>query len=108
MVSEKGLKFNMVFADDMPKVETDETKLHQVLQNVISNAVKFTEKGKIDIRVNLVANNVTIEVIDTGIGIPEMSLPYIFEEFRQVDGSSSRPAGCCCGIPSQPPGSPIM
>ncbi|NQU64729.1 MAG: response regulator, partial [SAR324 cluster bacterium] len=75
---------------DLPKIETDEAKLYQVLQNVISNAVKFTEKGNVDIHVKMAEKNVIIEVKDTGIGIPEMSLPHIFEEFLQVDGSSSR------------------
>ena len=90
IVQEKGLKFNLNIDEDLPKIETDESKLHQVLQNVISNAVKFTEEGSVSINVNRISENVIIEIVDTGIGIPEKSLPHIFEEFRQVDGSTSR------------------
>jgi len=71
-------------------IESDRGKLDQVLQNLISNAVKFTEHGKVAISARIDEGNVYIEVTDTGVGIPENELPYIFDEFRQVDGSTSR------------------
>ncbi len=76
--------------DDLPLVETDEMKLHQVLTNIVSNAIKFTEKGKVNIKANFTNNKVFISVKDTGIGISKEVLPYIFDEFRQADGSSTR------------------
>lgn len=90
IVREKDLDFKLNIADDLPKIETDESKLHQALQNVISNSVKFTEKGNIDITVNFDSEKMYINIKDTGIGIPQEALPLIFEEFRQVDGSFSR------------------
>jgi len=90
IVQEKDLEFKLDIADDLPEIETDEDKLHQVLQNIISNSVKFTEKGNIDITVNYDSEKVYIYVKDTGIGIPKEALSHIFKEFRQVDGSSSR------------------
>jgi len=90
IVWEKDLKFTLNVIDDLPKIETDEAKLHQVLQNIISNAVKFTEKGQVDISTKLDDGNVIVKVKDSGIGIPEDALSHIFDEFRQVDGSSSR------------------
>jgi len=90
IVNEKDLDFELEINDDVPKIFTDEGKLRQVLQNIISNAVKFTEKGFIQIKVNFNAGNVIIDVIDSGIGIPEDSISSIFEEFRQLDGTSSK------------------
>jgi signal transduction histidine kinase len=79
----------------LPIMETDGLRLEQILTNLVTNAVKFTQKGQITVRVRqaLVQGLVIFEVSDTGIGIPTKELPYIFDEFRQVDGSSSRSYG---------------
>lgn len=58
--------------------------------NVAGNAVKFTEKGSIDIIVRSDTKNIYVDIKDTGIGISEEELPHIFDEFRQVDGSAAR------------------
>ena len=80
-------------AEDVELV-ADETKLKQVLINLVNNAVKFTEHGgAIDVNVCIhegVDPRVRFEVRDDGIGIPEEQLGVIFESFRQVDGSSTR------------------
>ena len=89
-IEEKGLTFTLSVPDNLPKVETDESRLHQVLTNIIGNAVKFTEKGSVDIAVKHDSQNVLIEVNDTGVGISKEVLPHIFDEFRQADGTSSR------------------
>ncbi len=74
-------------------VISDFDKCHHILQNLISNAVKFTEEGKVEIITRQTGHNTIIEVIDTGIGIAENHLPHIFDEFRQADGSTSRRFG---------------
>lgn len=71
-------------------LNTDKTKLEQALLNLLSNACKFTEKGKIELNVECDNNNVTFIIHDTGIGIAENKLSSIFEEFTQVDASDSR------------------
>ena len=86
----KGVSISLDIPDTLPGIETDELKLHQIFLNVIGNAVKFTEKGKVEITASHDTELVKIKVSDSGIGIPEKSLKTIFEEFRQVDGSSSR------------------
>jgi PAS domain S-box-containing protein len=69
----------------------DPDRLKQILLNLISNAVKFTEKGEVKIRLHGVdQQHWAIVVADTGIGIPPEALPYIFDEFRQVDSTSTR------------------
>lgn len=91
LADDKGIMLNQEIPDDLPAIESDENRVHQILQNLIGNAVKFTEQGSVVVSVRCNAENIHIEVSDTGIGISKKDLPHIFEEFRQVDGSSSRP-----------------
>jgi len=74
-------------------VTGDIDKCRHILLNLIGNAVKFTEKGKVEISAVKSDSNFDIQVNDTGIGISENNLPYIFNEFRQADGSTSRKFG---------------
>ena len=80
---------------DLPILETDRAKLKQILQNLIDNAIKFTAKGKISIsaRHNREAKTIELRVADTGLGIPRDMIGAIFEKFRQVDSSETRPFG---------------
>jgi signal transduction histidine kinase len=77
---------------DLPNIETDGSKLRQILQNLINNAIKFTESGTITTSVRYLSDVKKIEfvVADTGIGIPRDETPYIFERFHQVDSSQTR------------------
>ena len=72
---------------------SDYNKCRHILQNLISNAVKFTEVGKVEISTLQEGNNIEITVSDTGIGIAEKNLEHIFDEFRQADGGTSRKFG---------------
>jgi len=72
------------------KITSDFDKLSHILQNLIGNAVKFTEEGSVDITVKKLDDAVEICVADTGIGIEARQLPYIFDEFRQVESGNSR------------------
>ncbi|MBI2418416.1 MAG: response regulator, partial [Ignavibacteriales bacterium] len=75
------------------EIHSDPDKCRHILQNLIANAVKFTEAGKVEITTSRVDENFVVSVADTGIGIAEEHLPHIFEEFRQADGSTSRKFG---------------
>jgi len=72
---------------------SDADKCRHILQNLIGNAVKFTENGKVEIATVRNDKGIEITVTDTGIGISEDHLPHIFDEFRQADGSTSRRFG---------------
>lgn len=74
-------------------VETDRQMLRQVLLNLLSNACKFTRDGSIVLELTFERDKVCFAVNDTGIGIPEGHLEKIFEEFHQVDGSTTRKFG---------------
>ncbi len=88
---EKGIDLHQEIQDNLPQIESDEQKVHQILQNLLGNAVKFTEKGHVTVSAHSDADKFYIEVADTGIGMSNKDLPHIFEEFRQIDGTSSRP-----------------
>lgn len=74
-------------------ISSDIDKCRHILQNLIGNAIKFTESGRILISTKMSEDSIQIKVKDTGIGIPKEHLPYIFDEFRQADGSTSRRYG---------------
>jgi signal transduction histidine kinase len=80
-------------SDMLAEVNADRTRMRQVMLNLVNNAIKFTERGKIAIRVERRAGLVVISVRDTGIGIPPDQLESIFQEFTQVDTSTTRKAG---------------
>lgn len=88
---EKGLLLKCIYDQDLPEgIITDSTRLNQVINNLVSNAVKFTDKGYVTLRLlyrNLPANKVAIRFLveDTGIGIATEKLDTIFEEFIQAD-----------------------
>ena len=90
VAGEKGIALDQQGTEDLPQIENDEAMVHQIIQNIIGNAVKFTEKGSVSISAYSDAEKIVLTIADTGIGIAKKDLPHIFEEFRQVDGTSSR------------------
>jgi signal transduction histidine kinase len=78
--------------ENLPTVRADRVRLNQILNNLVSNAVKFTEKGLINIKAYRDEAWVCIAVQDTGIGMDEKDLKKLFQKFQQVDGSSTRRA----------------
>jgi len=93
----KGLKFFAEIDDSDRKIDlfTDRQRLEQILRNFLSNAVKFTEKGQVRLKVShdSIQKTVAFKVVDTGIGIPEDKQQAIFESFEQADSSVSRKYG---------------
>jgi CheY-like chemotaxis protein len=103
LATEKGLKFTSKVDDNIGTIETDADKLRQILINLISNAIKFTHTGEVSLTAHLDSEGpegfktgqewVEITVKDTGIGIPLEKQAQIFDEFYQVDNSSTRNYG---------------
>ncbi len=93
LANEKGLELNFKSIFNELFLLSDMNRIKQIIKNLISNAIKFTEKGNISIILEENANDVTIKVIDDGIGIAKEKLGYIFERFKQADGSTTRKYG---------------
>jgi len=93
--SDKRLRLTSEIDDDLPEtLNGDTARLQQILVNLVTNAIKFTDQG--EVRVRLLRTDDAkwgIEVEDTGQGIPEADLPYIFDTFRQVEGATTRVHG---------------
>ncbi|MET0552618.1 MAG: response regulator [Vicinamibacteria bacterium] len=95
MAAQKGLAFTAAVEPGTPeRLETDPQRLGQILKNLISNAIKFTEAGGVSLRASSAGpSQVAFVVRDTGIGIPVHQQAIIFEAFRQADGSTHRKYG---------------
>ena len=105
---DKGLDFTIDISRDLPpSINTDQTRLQQILKNLLSNAFKFTEQGKVTLKIRPVSGGwsprhetlnqadkvVAFSVSDTGAGIPADKHRIIFEAFQQADGTTSRKYG---------------
>ncbi|WP_347881815.1 response regulator [Mitsuaria sp. GD03876] len=95
VAAQRNLAFGLQLAPGTPEwIETDEARLGQVLKNLLSNALKFTERGSVRMEVGATSDGrVAFSVRDTGIGIPPHQQALIFEAFRQADGSTHRKYG---------------
>jgi len=90
LAREKGLALNTSIAEGLPLGRGDERRLLQVLLNLVGNAIKFTEKGSVEISAGITDQQFLVSVRDTGPGIAEADQMRIFEEFQQVEGASTR------------------
>jgi len=94
LANKKGITFNIIRdTNTQVIINTDRGKVIQVLMNLLGNAVKFTDHGSVTFRIFTSDDKLSFEVIDTGIGITEENRRFIFEEFRQIDGSTTRKYG---------------
>jgi CheY-like chemotaxis protein len=98
LIDDKMLVLNSEIDPDLPFVESDYIKMKQILNNLVSNAVKFTTEGGVIIRAKTISRpepdgGVCVEVEDTGCGIHEDQLATIFTSFKQIDGSIKKRFG---------------
>ena len=94
VAEEKGLKYEVGLGEGLPEsITTDYQRVEQVVKNLLSNAFKFTEKGSVQLRIELDGEMIAIRVRDSGIGMTPEQQQRIFEAFQQADGSTSRKYG---------------
>lgn len=96
IAKQKGIKFDIISKDAPIVIKTDKMRLEQILKNLISNAIKFTEKGSVNVEIKINEDDekiICFIVKDTGIGIALEKQPLIFEAFQQADGSTKRKYG---------------
>jgi PAS domain S-box-containing protein len=96
IAKDKEIEFNVVVNSDCPiSMYTDKMRLDQVVKNLLSNAFKFSPKGKVNLSIsyNLQQDMISFSVVDTGIGIAKEKQALVFEAFQQADGSTKRKYG---------------
>ena len=97
LIRQRPIEFNQHVETSIDAIESDAQKLQQILVQLLTNALKFTERGKIDLTLRALSESggkfLEIAVADTGIGIKNEDQQLIFDDFRQLDGSSSRTYG---------------
>ena len=93
LIEKKELKLINKISADLPPADADENRLQQILYNLIGNAIKFTQRGTVEVSAVVANQELQITIADTGIGIPTDKLDRIFESFEQADGSIAREYG---------------
>jgi signal transduction histidine kinase len=88
---EKDVKLVWTYPYDMPSVQADRGKLKRILENLINNALRFTEHGTVTVSARYLSSKRLLEfkIADTGVGIPQEQLSTVFEKFRQVQGANA-------------------
>jgi len=99
-LQEKGIEFIKEIEDDLPYVMGDKEKLMLMMNNILLNAVEFTDKGEVVCAARSMDEGVLVSVRDTGKGIPQKDIEAIFDKFVQAgDGLTGKPAGLGLGLP---------
>ena len=90
LIGDKPIELTQALDPDLPAIQADEKRVRQILINLLTNAIKYTERGQVTVSASHADGHVVIGVSDTGIGIPPEYQETIFEEFSRVDSSSTR------------------
>ncbi|MEJ2434357.1 MAG: ATP-binding protein, partial [Pseudolabrys sp.] len=93
LAAEKQIGLKAEIAPDLPAGRGDERRLTQVLLNLVSNAIKFTDEGEVKIRAAADDGHFSVAVVDTGPGISEDDQKKLFQEFQQADSSTTKKKG---------------
>jgi PAS domain S-box-containing protein len=90
IAGDKGMTIKEDLPADMPVIEADGNRIKQVISNLLSNAIKFSDNGNIKIKSSVRDNEVLVQIIDHGIGIPEEAKPHLFERFFRAKDNMAR------------------
>jgi len=93
LVESRGLALHLQIAENLPRLWIDPLRVRQVLFNLLNNAARFTEEGSVTVKAEVADGSLLVSMEDTGVGIAPQDIPKVFEEFRQLDGSTRRRHG---------------
>src|SRR5712671_657072 len=93
MATAKKLKFVVKLLDEDQAIQTDGTKLRQMLVNLLSNGIKFTERGEVRVGLSVRSGTLEVSIADTGVGIPAENIEEVFEPFWQAEQTATRKTG---------------
>ena len=93
LAKQKGIKLKAELPQALPKIRGSSPRLQQVITNLVSNAINYTPEGTVTIRVREGDNDISVEVMDTGIGIPPDDLPRVFDDFFRASNVEAKGTG---------------
>jgi signal transduction histidine kinase len=93
LAKDKGIKLKVEIPESLPQIMGSESRLQQVITNLINNAINYTKKGKVTIRAQEQAKDLLVEILDTGIGVPPADLPRLFEDFFRASNVETKGTG---------------
>ncbi len=93
LAKKKGIKLKAEIPEQLPKIYGSSPRLQQVLTNLLNNAITYTNEGTVTLVVKDINNDIQIEVMDTGIGIPAEDLPRMFEDFYRASNTETKGTG---------------
>ena len=93
MAADKRLKFIVELLDEDQAIQTDSTKLRQMLVNLLSNGIKFTDKGEVTLGCAVRNGTLEVRIVDTGVGIAAENIEDVFEPFWQAEQTATRKTG---------------
>jgi len=93
LAKEKGIKLEVKLPKSLPKIRGSSPRLHQVVTNLVNNAINYTSDGTVTVRVTDHDNDLQVEVIDSGIGIPPQDLPKVFNDFFRASNVEVKGTG---------------
>jgi signal transduction histidine kinase/CheY-like chemotaxis protein len=98
LLEPNNLSYEMIYDDTVPNLLLDRTRIRQVMLNLLNNAIRFTDEGRIVVNVRRAGEHVEVSVKDTGVGIPSEQIPHIFEKFTQAHVGSNSRGGAGLGL----------
>lgn len=98
LANEKGLKMGLEVPSQPITLQADSEKLRQVIQNLIDNSIKYTEKGWINVKLEVLGSKIQIVVSDSGLGIPKNLIPELFEQFNRGSAEAKKIKGTGLGL----------
>jgi signal transduction histidine kinase len=93
LAKEKGIKLKVEISEELPRIRGSDSRLQQVITNLVNNAINYTKEGTVTVRVQEQEKDLLVEVIDTGIGIPAADLPRLFEDFFRASNVETKGTG---------------
>ena len=93
LAKEKGVKLKVELPETLPKIYGSSPRLQQVINNLVNNAINYTPEGTVTLRVEDEDNDIHVEVMDTGIGIPPEDLPQVFDDFFRASNVAIKGTG---------------
>jgi signal transduction histidine kinase len=93
LAKEKGIKLKVEIPEGLPRIKGSASRLQQVVTNLVNNAINYTSEGAVTVRIQERDDDLLVEVMDTGIGVPPADMPRLFEDFFRASNVETKGTG---------------